>query len=53
MCAKIKETPAKVYDLIKEYGGLEDTVTREAIFSYIADKYHNGNYDIVYNKWLA
>lgn len=53
MCAKIKESPAKVYEIIKEYGGLDDTVTREAIFSYIADKYHAGNYDKVYNAWLA
>lgn len=52
MCLSVKRVPGMVYDLIAEYGGLQDTVTREAIFSYVADKYHNGNYDKVYTAWL-
>jgi hypothetical protein len=53
LCSKVKESPAKVYELIREYGGEADSFTRETIFSYIADKYHNGNYDKVYDQWLA
>ena len=52
MCDKIKEQPAKVYDIIQEYGSFIDSYTRESIFQYIADKYHNGDYNKVYNQWL-
>lgn len=52
MCKKINNYPHKVYDLIEQYGGEADSVTREAIFTYIADKYHNGDYSVVYDKWL-
>ena len=52
MCKKINRQPHKVYDLIQEYGGIDDTVTRETIFSYLANKYYNGEYSIVYDKWL-
>lgn len=52
LCAAINDYPAKVYELISLYRGQADTVTREAIFGYIADKYHNGNYDITYDRWL-
>lgn len=48
----ISQQPARVYEIISKYGGEADTVTREAIFSYIADKYDNGNYDRVYKQWL-
>lgn len=54
MCAEINRTPQKVYEIMAKYGtsiGV-DSYTRESIFNYIADKYHNGNYNIVYNKWL-
>lgn len=53
LCAKVKDNPAEVYELIREYGGEADTVTREAIFSYITDKYNGGDYDKIYYKWLA
>ena len=52
MCARIKDNPAKVYEIMAEYGADMDSYTRESIFTYIADKYHNGNYDKVYNAWL-
>lgn len=52
LCAKVKDKPWKVYDLIDDYGGMADTVTREAMFNYIADKYHDGDYDKVYKPWL-
>lgn len=53
LCKKVKEEPSKVYDLIKEYNGIADTVTRESIFQYVTDKYNAGNYDVVYNAWLG
>lgn len=53
LCKKVNDTPYKCYELIHEYGGDADSVTREAIFSYIADKYHGGDYGVVYDKWLA
>jgi len=52
MCKKIAENPAQVYTIIMGYNGQADSVTRESIFSYIADKYFNGDYDQVYNKWI-
>ena len=52
MCSKINQTPSRVYDIIKEYGGEDDTITRETIFSYITDKYNNGDYDKIYKSWL-
>lgn len=51
LCRKIKEQPRNVYDLIEQYGGEADTVTREAIFSYIANKYYDGDYDRIYKRW--
>lgn len=50
---KIKANPAKVYDYMAEYGIPADSIIREKLFSYIADKYHSGNYAKVYNAWLA
>ena len=52
LCALVADSPQNVYSLIALVGGEADTVTREAIFQYIADKYHNGNYDTVYTAWL-
>jgi len=54
MCRRIKDEPSKVYEIMQEYGTAYgvDSYTRETIFSYIANKYHNGNYDRVYNSWL-
>ena len=53
LCEKVNRSPQKVYDLISEYGGEADTITREAIFYYIANKYHNGDYNVTYDKWLS
>jgi hypothetical protein len=53
MAAKIKAAPQNVYEIVREYGGLVDSVTRETIFSYIADKYHGGDYDKIYYAWLG
>lgn len=55
MCKRIKDSPAQVYEIMQEYGteyGV-DSFTRETIFSYIADKYHGGDYGKVYDRWLA
>ncbi len=52
MCEKINQTPYRVYELIEEYGSFVDSYTRETIFQYIADKYHDGDYSKVYNAWL-
>lgn len=52
LCSEVNKEPSRVYELISEYGGEADSVTREEIFSYIADKYHCGDYSVVYNAWL-
>ncbi len=52
MCDKVNQTPWNVYQIIEEYGSFADSYTRECIFNYIADKYHNGDYEKVYRKWL-
>jgi Mg2+/Co2+ transporter CorB len=52
MCAKIKQRPQKFYEIIEEYGGIADTVTREKIFEFITDKYNDGNYAKIYDLWL-
>lgn len=52
MTEKVKKNPGQVYELMTEYGTFQDSYTREVIFQYIADKYYNGNYDVVYNQWL-
>jgi hypothetical protein len=55
MCQRINDEPQRVYEIMQEYGTpfTIDSYTRESIFSYIADKYHNGNYNRVYKRWLA
>jgi hypothetical protein len=53
LCEKVNTMPHKVYSLIGDFGGMPDTVTREAIFQYVADKYNNGNYETIYQRWLA
>jgi hypothetical protein len=53
MCVNVMNNPAKVYEIIKDCGGEADTVSREAIFSYIADEFLNGDYDKIYEAWLA
>lgn len=52
MVRLIKESPADVYTIIQKYGGEPDTLTRETIFLYIADKYYDGDYNKIYNRWL-
>jgi hypothetical protein len=52
MCDRIYKNPEHVYPLIGNYGGEADSVTREAIFSFIADKYYKGNYNKIYDRWL-
>lgn len=52
MCDKIDRTPHKVYEIIVEYGSFVDSYTRETIFQYLADKYHDGDYDNLYNRWI-
>lgn len=52
LCALVNGRPWDVYDLIDEYGGEADSVTREAIFGYIADKYHDGDYGKTYKRWM-
>lgn len=53
LASKIADNPSKVYDYMAEYGIPGDSIIREKLFSYIADKYHNGNYAKVYDAWLA
>lgn len=50
---KVKESPADVYELMEEYGIPLDSVIREKLFRYIADKYYDGDYRKVYDRWLA
>lgn len=52
LCAKVNDEPDRVYDLIREYHGIADTVTREAIFSYVSRKYRK-RYELVYSAWLG
>ena len=52
MCDKVKETPAKVYDIIEEYNGNADSVTRETIFQYLTAKYYDGDYQVIYQQWM-
>lgn len=49
---KVYANPARVYELMQEYGIGADSVIREKLFSYIADKYHDGDYNKVYDKWI-
>ena len=53
MVVRVHESPQRVYNIIQEYGGIPDTVTRETVFSYIASKYYKGNYDKIYKRWLV
>lgn len=53
MCYKVFARPDKVYEILEQYGIGADSVLREKIFSYIADKFYNGDYDRVYNEWLG
>ena len=56
MCDKIKETPKKVYEIAAEYGtpfAMGDSYMRETIFSYIADKFYDGDYSKIYNRWIG
>lgn len=50
---KVYKHPDQVYDYMKIYGIMPDSVIREKIFTYISDKYYNGEYQIVYSKWLG
>lgn len=50
---KVFAKPDMVYEFMEEYGIPCDSVIREKIFSYIADKFYNGDYDKVYKQWLA
>jgi hypothetical protein len=52
MASFINKTPSKVYDYIAQYGGEADSYTRETIFGYIANKFYNDNYDVIYDRWL-
>jgi Mg2+/Co2+ transporter CorC len=52
MCDKIKKNPENVYELIDEYGGIADSVTREKIFQYLTDKYNDGDYEKIFSLWL-
>ena len=53
LCLLVAQQPATVYELIRQFGGVDDTVTREAIFSYITDKYNGGDYNKIYLAWLG
>jgi hypothetical protein len=52
MTAQVNRTPWRVYEIMTEYGTFQDSWTRETIFQYIADKYHDGDYEKVYQRWL-
>ncbi len=52
LCEQVNQRPNQVYELIAQYGGEADSVTRETIFEYIANKYNNGDYGIAYDRWL-
>lgn len=45
--------PQRVYEFMNMYGMGADSVLREEIFTYIADKYYDGDYDKIYNEWLG
>lgn len=49
----INAEPSRVYTLIRSFHGEADSVTREALFQYCADKYHKGDYDVIYDRWLS
>lgn len=53
LATKVNRNPSKVYEYMQEFGIPFDSIIREKLFGYIADKYHNGNYDKVYRQWLA
>lgn len=50
---KVHKDPKDVYRLMNVYGINTDSIVREYIFRYIADKHYNGDYTKVYNKWLS
>jgi ABC-type amino acid transport substrate-binding protein len=45
--------PQRVYEFMDWYGIDGDSFLREKIFTYIADKYYDGDYDKIYNEWLG
>jgi hypothetical protein len=53
LAEKVNNTPDQVYELMEKYGISLDSVIREKLFSYIADTYHNGNYNKIYYQWLG
>lgn len=52
LASKVKDEPWRVYEFMDEYGIVTDSVIREKLFTYIANKYYNGNYDKIYKQWL-
>lgn len=52
LAKKTSDNPALVYVYMEDYGIAVDSVVREKLFAYIADKYHHGNYERVYRSWL-
>ncbi len=53
LCLKVFAIPERVYSFMDEYGISIDSVIREKIFSYLADRFYGGDYDKIYNQWLA
>lgn len=45
--------PENVYIFMNMYNIPTDSVMREKIFNYAADKYYDGDYDKIYKQWLG
>lgn len=48
---KILENAHRIYDYMLEHDGVDDSVAREGLFTYAAEKL-NIDYDVLYNKWM-
>lgn len=48
---KIKENAGRIYSYMKLHGADQDSVSREALFTY-ASEARGEDYDVFYNKWL-
>lgn len=53
MVKRVRQRPQDVYEIMHEFGIFTDSIVREYIFRYIADKHYNGDYSKVYDRWLA
>jgi hypothetical protein len=53
LCYMVFAQPQKVYEFMNFYGIGTDSVIREKIFTWVANKFYDGDYEKIYNLWLT